>query len=204
LRVVATDLSLVERPRDRRQRCERHLHDGAIAITQVGSFINNYFWRVRTNLKGTLIKLGIVAAMGLLVFAAACGGDDDDDGNDSTPASQATSASTSTATVAEDPTTAPDDGDGNSGQQQFSEMSADVQDGVNGLCSVAADPVAGLSSGINLDIALQAALAGEYGPDFPGPAESFKDAYAGTDPAAFDAAAADMLAVCEDIGWTAQ
>jgi hypothetical protein len=158
-------------------------------------------------MKTTLITLSTLVTAGLMVFAAACGGDDDDGGADSTPASQATSVSTAAptpaATQAEEPTDAPDD-DGGSDQQQFSEMSAEVQDAVNSLCTVAEDPVAGLSSGINLDIALQAALAGEYGPDFPGPAESFRDAYAGTDPAAFDAAAADMLAVCEDIGWTAQ
>lgn len=162
-------------------------------------------------MKDTLLKIGAVAAIGLLVFTAACGGDDDEDGGDSTPASNgtppateaATTAATAAATAAGEPTDAPEGGDGG-GQQQFSEMSAEVQSGVNSLCTVAADPVAGLSSGINLDVPLQAARAGEYGPDFADPAESFSAAYAGTDPAAFDSAAADILAVCEDIGWTAQ
>ena len=154
-------------------------------------------------MKGILIKLGMAAALGLLVFTAACGGDDDDDGGDSTPASQATSASTVAATAAGEPTPTPDDGDGSSDQQQFSEMSPQSQNGVNTLCMVAADPVAGLSQAANFDVVLQAAQAGEYGPDIGEAAGPLSDAYAGTDPSAFDAAVADMKAVCDDLGWTA-
>jgi len=158
--------------------------------------------------KNILIKLGIVAAMGLLVFAAACGGDDDDDGGDSTPASQATSASTAAstpaATQAAEPTDAPDDDGGSSDQQQFSEMSAESQSAVNTLCMIADDPAAGLSQAVNLEVTLQAAQAGQYGPAIGEAAGPFSDAYAGTDPAAFDAAVADLKAACDDIGWTAQ
>lgn len=156
-------------------------------------------------MKSTLIKLGIVAAMGLLVFTAACGGDDDDDGGDGTPASQATRASTAAATApAADPTSAPDDGDGGGGQQQFSEMPPESQNGVNTLCMIAADPVAGLSQAVDIDAVLQAAQAGQYGPEIAQVAGPFSEAYAGTDRAAFDAAVADMKDVCDDIGWTAQ
>jgi hypothetical protein len=154
--------------------------------------------------KSILIKLATVTAMGLLVFAAACGGDDDDDGGDSTPAAQATSASTPAVTAAADPTSAPTDGGGSSDQQQFSEMSAESQGGVNTLCKVAADPVAGLSQATNIEITLAAAQAGQYGPDIAEAAGPFSDAYAGTDTAAFDAAVADLKAVCDDIGWSAQ
>jgi len=154
--------------------------------------------------KSVLIKLGTVAAMGLFVLAAACGGDNND-GGDSTPASQATSASTSAAaaTVAGEPTDAPNNGDGSGDQQQFSEMSAESQDAVNTLCMVAADPVAGLSQAVNLEITLQAAQAGQYGPQIGEAAGPFSEAYAGTDPSAFDAAVADLKAACDDIGWEA-
>jgi hypothetical protein len=157
---------------------------------------------MRTNVKSILIKFGIVAAMGLLVFAAACGGDDDDEGGDSTPVSQATSASTAAATVAAEPTDAPDDGGGSSDQPQFSEMSAETQSGVNTLCMIAADPVAGLSQATNINLTLAAAQAGQFGPEIGEAAGPLSDAYAGTDPAAFDAAVADMKTVCDDIGWT--
>jgi hypothetical protein len=104
--------------------------------------------------------------------------------------------------VAGDPTTAADDGNSSSGQQQFSEMSPESQNGVNTLCTVAADPVAGLAAAVDFDLVLQAAQAGQYGPDISEAAGPLSDAYAGTDPAAFDAAVADMKAVCDDIGWT--
>jgi hypothetical protein len=158
-------------------------------------------------LKRNLVRLGIVAAIGLLVFAAACGGDDDDDGGDSTPVSQATSASTAAstaaATVAANPTPAPDDG-GDSGEQQFSDMSPESQSGVNTLCRIAADPVAGLSQATNIEITLQAAQAGQYGAAIGEAAGPFAEAYAGTDTAAFDSAVAGLKAACDDIGWTAQ
>jgi hypothetical protein len=161
------------------------------------------------DVKSTLIKLSIVAATGLLVFAAACGGDDDDDGGDSTPASQATaasqptSASTAAATAAGEPTDAPDDGTGGGDGTRFSDLSPENQAGVNTLCAVAADPAAGLSQANNLDVVLQAAQAGEYGPEIGAAAGPFSDAYAGTDPSGFDAAVADLKAACDDIGWTA-
>jgi len=158
-------------------------------------------------LKSILIKLGTVAAMGLLVFAAACGGDDDDDGGgDNTPSSQATRASTpaAAATVAGEPTDAPEAGDGGSDQTQFSEMSTESQEGVNTLCTIAADPVAGLSQAVNIEITLQAAQAGQYGPAIGKAAGPFREAYAGTAPAAFDAAVADLKAACDDIGWSVQ
>jgi hypothetical protein len=157
--------------------------------------------------KRIVVKLGIVAAMGLLVFAAACGGDDDDNGGDSTPASQATTASqptsapTAAATAAGEPTDAADDGNGGGEGTQFSDLSPEDQDGVNTLCMVAEDPATGLSQANNLDVVLQAAEAGEYGPEIGAAAGPFNDAYAGTDPSGFDAAVADLKAACDDIGW---
>lgn len=162
---------------------------------------------MRTNVKSILIKLGIVTTIGLLVFAAACGGDDSDEAGDTTPASEATSASTAAstaaATVAGDPTPAPDDGDSRSDQQQFSEMSPETQSGVNALCMLAADPAATLSDPtFDPVLVLNAAQAGQYGPELAEAAGPLSDAYAGTDPAAFDAAVAAMKTVCDDIGWT--
>jgi hypothetical protein len=177
-----------------------------MAIARVRFGISTEVGEDEGNVKNNLIRLGTVVVMGLLVFAAACGGDDGDDGGDGTPASQPTSASTAPAatTVAGDPTDEPDDDAGSSGQQQFSEMSPQSQDAVNTLCMIAADPATGLAQAVNIEITLQAAQAGQYGPDIADVAGPFNDAYAGTDPAAFDAAVADMKAVCDDIGWTAQ
>jgi hypothetical protein len=157
-------------------------------------------------LKNILIKTGVILSIGLLALSAACGGDDDDDGGDeNTPAAEASTAATTAATTEVEPTEEGSDGEGGSADQpSYSEMTESQQSRVDALCGLADDPATALADpSFDPNILLQSAQAGELGLDIAEAAGPLDDALAGTDPAALDAAAADMLAVCEDIGWTA-